>query len=547
MKRVLFSLGTFLLAIGLGVGAIGLALPTLRARFRPLVVGHLVRSLGEREKRQIYLETARRTGSFFDVLPEPEVGRIGRPGVRTQGKRVEYRLNNLGFRSGRSMLPREGDRGYRIVLLGDSHVYGLGVPEGDRLEAQLEAYLGDLLPREQFRDLEIFSLALPSWNLIQEATFLRSRLGQFRPDLILMLACGNDLEPASGVTGSGRLTRAFSPEQRHLGSGVFRFVPGEAFGDGRSGALRWDLSHAGRSRWGECLGAVRRLGEAQRALGGRMLLAWLAGVSPQEEYFSRILRSHAPALAESGVPLLRTSYFPERGSTILGNGDTHASAEGYRILASHFLHVLARRGWPPWELRGLPPLDGELDTSWATPPGPEELAESRDWALAFLGRDMDFRTLRRREEPFPAWTPALLGGILPPLGEGGGQGVAPWASVQAGFLMERPEQASGHELVLDLGFPPRAELFPLSLTISLDGRERHQLLLEDLRAAGPRRVRIPLPPPPETDLGALEVILRTSSYICDLDDPRMRSYQLHRARILPVGEGTTANLEEDSS
>ena len=50
---------------------------------------------------------------------------------------IEVRLNSLGFRG--PELERKANNEYRILALGDSHIYGQGIPDSGLLTTRLEA------------------------------------------------------------------------------------------------------------------------------------------------------------------------------------------------------------------------------------------------------------------------------------------------------------------------------------------------------------------------------------------------------------------------
>ncbi|MDF1800615.1 MAG: GDSL-type esterase/lipase family protein [Planctomycetota bacterium] len=114
-----------------------------------------------------------------------------RPGFEAQVLGVRYRTNSLGMR-GPEVAATAPPGTRRVLLVGDSYAYGLGVPESATLSAQLE----QLLDEDQ-RDVEVLNLGVPAYQTSQELAWLEARGFGLAPDLVVLLHFGNDAsEPA---------------------------------------------------------------------------------------------------------------------------------------------------------------------------------------------------------------------------------------------------------------------------------------------------------------------------------------------------------------
>jgi hypothetical protein len=104
---------------------------------------------------------------------------------RTYSARCE--INSLGLRDyERPVL----DNAFRIVVLGDSITFGIGV-EVDQtfpkiLEGRLNEEFGDRFP------VQVFNLGVPSYNTVQEYLYMRESYDTFRPDMILVVYCAQN-------------------------------------------------------------------------------------------------------------------------------------------------------------------------------------------------------------------------------------------------------------------------------------------------------------------------------------------------------------------
>ena len=106
----------------------------------------------------------------------------------------------------------------------------------------------------------------------------------------------------------------------------------------------------------------------------------------------------------------------------------------------------------------------------------------------------------------------------------------PWASLRAAFLLRRPRDRPLQRVDVEVEIPSRPELFPFSLTLFLDGAVAAETLFERPNESGRYRIAgAPVTPP--FDEQVIEVTLETNSYFSTIDDPRMKSYRLVRARV----------------
>jgi lysophospholipase L1-like esterase len=112
------------------------------------------------------------------------------PGGFARGE-VDYAINAHGLRGPETSLAKpEATR--RIVILGDSIAFGYWVAERDAFPRQLEALLAAAAPPGE--RVEVLDFGVPSYALDQELHLLRTRAGAFRPDVVILAFCLNDLE-----------------------------------------------------------------------------------------------------------------------------------------------------------------------------------------------------------------------------------------------------------------------------------------------------------------------------------------------------------------
>jgi lysophospholipase L1-like esterase len=132
---------------------------------------------------QINRATIRRT-------PNPQLRFELRPGAHVRAE-TDYRINALGLRGPETTLEKlAGTR--RVAVLGDSIAFGYWVAERDAFPRQLEVMLDER--RGKGGPVEVLDFGVPGYNLDQEIEVLRARALDFRPDVVVIAFCLNDLE-----------------------------------------------------------------------------------------------------------------------------------------------------------------------------------------------------------------------------------------------------------------------------------------------------------------------------------------------------------------
>jgi len=108
------------------------------------------------------------------------------------GNPVDFRVttNSIGLRSA-EVSPHKGR--YRILVLGDSCTFGLGVENEESYPAQLEKRLNDGADRE--RRFEVINAGVPAYASWQGARYLPERGMTLDPDLVIVCYGNNDIAP----------------------------------------------------------------------------------------------------------------------------------------------------------------------------------------------------------------------------------------------------------------------------------------------------------------------------------------------------------------
>jgi hypothetical protein len=446
----------------------------------------------------------------WEAVPEPMVGRVLQFNVRKVSLQAEIVSNEAGMRSQRSYVPKQANV-FRIVCLGDSMVMGTAGKEEDRWGDQIEQILRAADIRVAGNEVEVYSLGIGSWSALNEVSYLSHRVSSYAPDLVLVMMTENDLDDTGGVMGIGAVSFGFTSEHRSDGSGVLASHWPLRFGIDDSNLLYAGFGSESRSRWGDAFREWKRLETLLEQSGGRMVFGVLRGSPLFVE-----LAKHYYSLSGMQSPFIVTDYFGERLAH-----DAHPNRAGHRILAVHYLQVLASLGWLPLDATGLPALHPQLSTTAHHASDPATLAaRQEDIASLVLRNEIDFDRLSRED------VRALLGGIYP-----GSEDLPlrayPYASVKSVFLLGR--KAGARRVTVEVDVPNHVELYPFELEMYLDGEFAGRLTLESQQDAGRHILKGAIPATPGSS-PAVEVLFRTRSYWAGITDFTMRSFRLIAAR-----------------
>ena len=102
---------------------------------------------------------------------------------------VEHAVNSQGYRG--PSRPFERPPGtFRILLVGDSYTFGVGMPEEDTIAAQLEDVLEAFSPRA----VEVLNFGVPGVNLEETFEQYERFASQWKHDVVVYLLFNNDLD-----------------------------------------------------------------------------------------------------------------------------------------------------------------------------------------------------------------------------------------------------------------------------------------------------------------------------------------------------------------
>ena len=393
---------------------------------------------------------------LYAAHDDPLVGYVLKPDTEQWIFDGRIQSDHLGLR--RRPGPPPLPEATRLVVLGDSIAFGLGVSDDRVLAARLEARLaearGDGLPPVVCR-----TVATPSWNWRAAGAFLLDHWDELRPEIVLYLPCFNDVWDLDGTTLDGGRRPCPDPssadpwltvsvrvmqmiETRPLLAAQGGTLSEEDLG---ADAVRSDLCAESRRRHDENAAGIAELGRRLAARGCRLAIVWHS-LDDYTRFLGERLARLAPELPQ--ITLLQWT----RAEFTLGV-DPHPNAEAHDVFATWLAEDLLARGWVSAGAgRALPAVPRAYTELRGATPTPDEC---RAWSEQARER---WRSRLRPEIDFVGGS-----GLLQVFG-----GVNSDRSARSRLLaILAPE---GRRLELDLApLARRPDLFPLDVAVEAGG------------------------------------------------------------------------------
>ena len=139
-----------------------------------------------------YPETAR----FLDTMVHEEpIGYRLQPNLDGIFHSARYQINSLGLRGPEIDSPKETEE-RRILFLGDSFVFGIGVNNDQTLSTRIEDLVKTEVPDSKYR---VINMGVPSYNTEQELIQLEGLQGTLDPNAVILFFVPNDIEKKKWV------------------------------------------------------------------------------------------------------------------------------------------------------------------------------------------------------------------------------------------------------------------------------------------------------------------------------------------------------------
>jgi len=273
-------------------------------------------------------------GLDYEIAPNE----FGSPAMTREG------INRHGFR-GRE--PSDPKMGRRIVVLGDSFTYGLGVGVPSTYPAQLERLLREV---PGAGPAEVLNLGVTAYSIHDEAIVLERKVGALEPDLVLVGYVLNDPQVGTG----GQPIRVFYHRTRWWQHSHLLRLAAKARRDWevrRRGGGDWIRSlYEDPATWRAALASLERMRRASRDQGLEVVFVVFPMI-PDETWegyaYADLHERVGAAIRDAGFRVLDLreafSRLPPRALRLPGE-DWHPSPLGYEVAARAIRDFLLAEG-----------------------------------------------------------------------------------------------------------------------------------------------------------------------------------------------------------
>jgi lysophospholipase L1-like esterase len=293
--------------------------------------------------RQLDLEMWKYARDVKRVASDPDVGHEHRPGARAHLMGVDVVINEQKLRDREIGFERQPRR-FRILMLGDSLVFGWGVPT----EATIPKRLEDLLNGTGIQ-AEVLNAGVGNYNTSMETAYYLAEGRRYRADLILLGYFINDAErrPRYDAGWLARESAAYTYVTARLDVLLRMLGIGEHV-NWRTHLTRIYDPVDPTSGWPETVAAFERLGAAARADGARVAVVNLPDLHQLRRYPFAAQEAKVHALAEANkfpyLDLLPAVADLEPSTLWVASDDPHPNASADDIYAMAIFRFLQSNG-----------------------------------------------------------------------------------------------------------------------------------------------------------------------------------------------------------
>jgi len=257
-----------------------------------------------------------------------------KPGLEALFKGVQVRINSHGFRDRERTLEKPPGT-WRIAALGDSVVFGWGVPDEDVFTRQMEARLNKRPDRYEY---EVLNFGVPAYNTVQEVAGFEARVLAYDPDVVLLVIVDNDFAADNFVD---------APADEVRGPATLRFLRGKA-----------DKFHRAYGGIGRTLTELAKLRDLTASRDIPVLgLYYVGRIEPDQKKHPRAPMDSDLRRDFADNGFIYVDYYnemksrlkrrKEEGSTdywVIKDKDGHPNADGHALLSEFFLRGMRKAG-----------------------------------------------------------------------------------------------------------------------------------------------------------------------------------------------------------
>jgi lysophospholipase L1-like esterase len=128
-----------------------------------------------------------------------------KPNTHATWAKTDIITNSDGIRDRREFSDKNKDT-FRILAIGDSITFGMGVDQNETYPRQMEYLLNKY--KENNKIYEVINAGISGFNANNEATLLKYLNSRYKPDLTLWVITENDFDDPLSVNDKGRMTHS---------------------------------------------------------------------------------------------------------------------------------------------------------------------------------------------------------------------------------------------------------------------------------------------------------------------------------------------------
>jgi len=235
-----------------------------------------------------------------------------------------YETNSIGLRGQEIQRKKPGVK--RILLVGDSVIFGWKLLEQDKISSQMHAIAAAQFPDSK---IEFLTVALPGWNKIDEYHFLISHLELLSPDAVIWSLLRNDVNDTGSPIPPGHLALWNSSQKK----GNVNFNTQAEYQKDLPMPLirmRWDTN-------------INLISQFQEKYSIPTVLLWWWG-GEQRAFFDDLVERNQFDLPYVVVP---SFYLDDKNFWCIASNDCHPTKEATHVMAIGLWDSLARNNILP--------------------------------------------------------------------------------------------------------------------------------------------------------------------------------------------------------
>ena len=276
------------------------------------------------------------------VALSPEIGHEHVPGARFKAMGVDIAINEHGMRNGPIKISRPPGT-FRILMVGDSLIFGWGVPVEDTVSERLERALNAAQV-----NTEVLNTGIGNTNTSMQVAAFLERWHAFKPDLVILNYFINDAEKTP-VYGRSTLFDRKSYAWTYFKSRLDILLRMASAKKGWENYYR-DLYGDGGG-WPVAQAAIKTLADYCNKQGIRLAVVNYPELRQLKDYpFAEVtakVRTTARANALPFLDLLPSVDGEDPASLWVSTTDPHPNAKANRLFATRLFEWLGSQGLVP--------------------------------------------------------------------------------------------------------------------------------------------------------------------------------------------------------